>query len=60
VLVKFAFFGFFKLLLAVGCDAPSLLAYPLLSFGLVDAAFKIFYQTDLKKIVAYATVIEMH
>jgi len=26
----------------------------------VDAVFKLFYQVDLKKLVAYSTVIEMH
>jgi NADH:ubiquinone oxidoreductase subunit 4 (subunit M) len=27
---------------------------------MVDAIFKLFYQIDLKKLVAYSTVIEMH
>jgi NADH:ubiquinone oxidoreductase subunit 4 (subunit M) len=31
-----------------------------LVLGIVDAVFKLFYQIDLKKLVAYSTVIEMH
>lgn len=34
--------------------------YPFLTIGIVDAVFKLFYQIDLKKLVAYSTVIEMH
>lgn len=34
--------------------------YPFLFVGLVDAVFKLFYQIDLKKLVAYSTVVEMH
>jgi len=38
--------------------------FPILSIfliiGIVDAVFKLFYQIDLKKLVAYSTVIEMH
>lgn len=60
VLVKFAFLGFFKFLMCFTVPIPVLFVYPFLCFGLVDAAFKLFYQIDLKKIIAYATVIEMH
>jgi len=31
-----------------------------LTIGIVDAVFKLFYQIDLKKLVAYSTVVEMH
>jgi len=34
--------------------------YPFLTIGLTDAVFKLFYQIDLKKLVAYSTVVEMH
>jgi len=34
--------------------------YPFLVIGIVDAVFKLFYQIDLKKLVAYSTVVEMH
>ena len=60
VLVKFAFFGFFRCILALQVEITSLLVYPFLVIGLSDAAFKLFYQVDLKKLVAYATVVEMH
>ena len=34
--------------------------YPFLTIGLVEASLKLFYQIDLKKLVAYSTVVEMH
>jgi len=34
--------------------------YPFLFVGILDSVIKIFYQTDLKKLVAYSTVVEMH
>jgi len=34
--------------------------YPFLLIGIVDSSLKLFYQIDLKKLVAYATVLEMH
>ena len=34
--------------------------YPFLTIGIFDAVFKLFYQIDLKKLVAYSTVVEMH
>jgi formate hydrogenlyase subunit 3/multisubunit Na+/H+ antiporter MnhD subunit len=37
-----------------------LYVYPFLILGIVDAVFKLFYQIDLKKLVAYSTVVEMH
>jgi len=60
VLVKFAFFGFFKILLIIQLEPTFLYVYPFLVIGIVDAVFKLFYQIDLKKLVAYSTVVEMH
>lgn len=60
VLVKFAFFGFFKCLLVFQVEPTFIYVYPFLLIGMVDAIFKLFYQIDLKKLVAYSTVIEMH
>jgi len=37
-----------------------LYVYPFLFVGLLDAVFKLFYQIDLKKLIAYSTVVEMH
>jgi NADH:ubiquinone oxidoreductase subunit 4 (subunit M) len=31
-----------------------------LTIGITDAVFKLFFQFDLKKLVAYSTVVEMH
>jgi len=60
VLVKFAFFGLFKCLIVLELEPTFIYAYPFLTIGLIDAVFKLFYQIDLKKLVAYSTVIEMH
>jgi len=60
VLVKFAFFGFFKCLVTFQVEPTFIYVYPFLLIGMVDAIFKLFYQIDLKKLVAYSTVIEMH
>lgn len=60
VLVKFAFFGLLKCLLTTQLEPTFYLIYPFLLIGITDAAFKLFYQIDLKKLVAYSTVVEMH
>jgi len=60
VLVKFAFFGFLKCLLTLQIEPSFYFVYPFLTIGIVDSVFKLFYQIDLKKLVAYSTVVEMH
>jgi NADH-quinone oxidoreductase subunit M len=60
VLVKFAFFGMLKCLIVIQLEPTLIYVYPFLTIGIVDAVFKLFYQIDLKKLVAYSTVIEMH
>lgn len=60
VLVKFAFFGLFKCLLTIQTEPTFIYVYPILFIGLIDSAFKLFFQIDLKKLVAYSTVVEMH
>jgi len=60
VLVKFAFFGLLKVLLVLSVEPTFTFVYPFLFIGLVDSALKLFYQIDLKKLVAYSTVLEMH
>ncbi len=60
VLVKFAFFGFLKCLITLQLEPTFYFVYPFLAVGLTDAVFKLFYQIDLKKLVAYSTVVEMH
>lgn len=60
VLVKFAFFAFIKCYFIINSEPNLFLLLPLLLIGVLDSSFKISYQIDLKKIVAYSTVIEMH
>jgi NADH-quinone oxidoreductase subunit M len=60
VLVKFAFFGLLKCLVTLQLEPTFFYVYPFLTIGIVDAVFKLFYQIDLKKLVAYSTVVEMH
>ena len=60
VLVKFAFFGLFKCLIILQSEPTCIYVYPFLLIGISDAVFKLFYQIDLKKLVAYSTVVEMH
>lgn len=60
VLVKFAFFGLLRLLLCIQLEPTFIYVIPFLVVGIIDSVFKLFYQTDLKKLVAYATVVEMH
>lgn len=60
VLVKFAFFGLMKCLVTMQLEPTFIYCYPFLVVGIVDAVFKLFYQIDLKKLVAYSTVVEMH
>lgn len=60
VLVKFAFFGLLKCLITINLEPTFYFIYPFLTIGIVDAVFKLFYQIDLKKLVAYSTVVEMH
>ena len=60
VLVKFAFFGFLRCLICIELEPTFYFVYPFLTIGTLDAVFKLFYQIDLKKLVAYSTVVEMH
>jgi NADH:ubiquinone oxidoreductase subunit 4 (subunit M) len=60
VLVKFAFFGLLKMLITIHLEPTFIYVYPFLVIGIIDAVFKLFYQIDLKKLVAYSTVVEMH
>ena len=60
VLVKFAFFGLLKCLISINLEPTFYFIYPFLVIGITDAVFKLFYQIDLKKLVAYSTVVEMH
>lgn len=59
ILVKIAVFGLYKFLPLFSYTSKFLFIFiPIMSF--VDCALKIAIQTDLKKIVAYATIFEMN
>jgi NADH-quinone oxidoreductase subunit M len=60
VLVKLAFFGFIKYMLFLENEFSLLAVYPFILIGIIDSSFKLYYQIDLKKLIAYSTVIEMH
>lgn len=60
VLVKFAFFGLLKCLYILKTELFFIYFLPFILLGLIDSVFKLFYQIDLKKLIAYATVVEMH
>ena len=47
-------------MLVIELEPTFVYVYPFLVLGIVDAVFKLFYQIDLKKLVAYSTVVEMH
>lgn len=49
-----------KCLFVIQLEPTFIYVYPFLAVGIVDAVFKLFYQIDLKKLVAYSTVVEMH
>lgn len=60
VLVKFAFFGLMKCLLSFQLEPTFIYIYPFIFIGIFDSVLKLYYQIDLKKLIAYSTVIEMH
>ena len=60
VLVKFAFFGFLKCILSFQLEPTFLYIFPIIFIGICDSVTKVYYQIDLKKLIAYATVLEMH
>jgi NADH-quinone oxidoreductase subunit M len=49
-----------KCLITIKLEPTFYFVYPFLTLGMTDAVFKLFYQIDLKKLVAYSTVVEMH
>ena len=47
-------------MLLISQEPTLLFAFPFIIIGIFDATFKLFYQIDLKKLIAFATVVEMH
>lgn len=58
-LVKTALFGFYKFNMALGFFENTTLFATICLIGIIDASMKMWGQTDLKKLVAYATIQEM-
>ena len=60
VLVKLAFFAFIKFIFYTQITVSCWFLFVWLILGIVDVSMRLFYQIDLKKIIAYTTIIEMH
>ena len=60
VLVKIAFFAFLKFIFYSIMIVSYWFIFVWLILGIFDVSMRLFYQIDLKKIIAYTTVIEMH
>ena len=60
VTVKFAFLGFLRFISILGGGDIWWLITLITLFGMIDSALKIDSESDIKKIVAYQTVSEMH
>ena len=58
-LVKTALFGFYKFTISLGYFDNTVVFSTLCLLGVIDASMKMWGQTDLKKLVAYATIQEM-
>lgn len=59
-LVKSALYGFYKISNLLCTDIDSTIFITICMFGVLDASFKMWGQTDLKKLVAYGTIQEMN
>lgn len=59
-LVKTALYGFYKTTMLLSCDFNTTVFTALCIMGVFDASFKMWGQTDLKKLVAYGTIQEMN
>lgn len=59
-LVKVAALGFYKFSLAIGGCCDNSIFIVVCIMGIIDASLKLFSQTDIKKLVAYCTILEMN
>lgn len=59
ILVKIALFGIYKFNILFNHNYNFLFLYFII-FSILDVGFKISFQTDYKKIIAYATIFEMN
>ena len=59
-LVKVAALGFYKFSVSLGGYVDNSIFIVICIMGILDASSKLFCQTDLKKLVAYCTILEMN
>jgi len=59
-LVKSAIYGFYKLNVFLGTEINTIMSATTVILGVIDSSFKMWGQTDLKKLVAYGTIQEMN
>ena len=59
-LVKSAIYGFYKLALIIGPGLNTSFFSTIVALGILDSSFKMWGQSDLKKLVAYGTIQEMN
>lgn len=59
-LVKSALYGFYKFTFMLSYGILTYLYVAVIIFGIIDSSLKMWGQTDLKKLVAYATIQEMN
>lgn len=59
-LVKSALFGFFKIINLINYEINTVFFVVITMLGALDASFKMWGQSDIKKLVAYCTVQEMN
>jgi NADH-quinone oxidoreductase subunit M len=58
--IKFAFLGFIRFITWIGTSDIFWILFILVLLGFFDAMFRIDSESDIKKIVAFQTVVEMH
>ena len=59
-LVKSALFGFYKFSTSINADLNTSFFITIILLGIIDSSFKMWGQSDLKKLVAYGTIQEMN
>lgn len=59
-LVKSALYGFYKVTFNLGGEISTIIVSIFVIIGAIDASIKMWSQTDLKKLIAFATIQEMN
>lgn len=58
--IKFAFIGYFRFIYWIGVNDIYWILFVIILVGLFNALFKIDSESDIKRIVAYQTIVEIH